>query len=103
MVIISTNIQKQKRLRSNKKYKVLEVSDILILSFKRFNNNRQKINTLINFQRDYLDKYLRGYEKNTSFNLIGISNHTGGSGGGHYYSYCLGENGFWYEFNDTRK
>ncbi len=32
---------------------------------------------------------------------MGISNHSGGVGGGHYYSYCRAENGNWYEFNDT--
>ena len=90
-------------VEATKSIKFWKFPDILILSFKRFNNNRQKINTLIDFPVEdlVLDKYLRGYEKNASFNLIGISNHTGGSGGGHYYSYCLGENGFWYEFNDT--
>jgi ubiquitin carboxyl-terminal hydrolase 8 len=76
---------------------------ILIVCLKRFDNSRRKITANIDIPIENLDlsNYLRGYNNRAVYNLIGVSNHTGGLGGGHYYSYCKGENGTWYEFNDT--
>ena len=76
---------------------------VLIVCLKRFNNSRRKITSHIDIPIENLDlsSYLRGYDKKANYRLIGISNHSGGVGGGHYYSYCRGENDNWYEFNDT--
>ena len=76
---------------------------LLIVSFKRFTSHG-KIDKLVNFPLEILNlsKYLKGYNKKAVYNLIGVSNHSGSSGGGHYYSYCKSKNGNWYEFNDTR-
>ena len=76
---------------------------VLIVCLKRFNNSRRKITGQIDIPVDNLDlsSYLRGYNTRANYQLIGISNHSGGVGGGHYYSYCRGENNQWYEFNDT--
>lgn len=76
---------------------------VLIVCLKRFNNSRRKITAHIDIPIENLDlsSFLRGYNTEANYNLIGISNHSGGVGGGHYYSYCKGENGNWYEFNDT--
>ena len=78
--------------------------NVLIISFKRFNNFGVKINNVIDFPIDSLDlsKYCIGYDKHKShFNLFGICNHIGSSNGGHYFSYCKNPNGKWYEFNDN--
>ena len=66
-------------------------------------SSRRKITSHIDIPIENLDlsSYLRGYNKKANYRLVGISNHSGGVGGGHYYSYCRAENGNWYEFNDT--
>lgn len=35
------------------------------------------------------------------YDLIGVSHHSGGMGGGHYTAHCMGANGGWYDFNDS--
>ena len=77
--------------------------NVLIIHFKRFDNNGQKINTLIDFPIDKLDlmKYCVGYEKKKSkFSLFGIINHIGNINSGHYYSFCK-NNDNWYKFDDS--
>ena len=76
---------------------------IMIVCLKRFDNSRRKITSPVDIPIENLDlsSYLRGYNKKANYRLVGISNHSGGVGGGHYYSYCRAENGNWYEFNDT--
>lgn len=77
--------------------------NILIIVLKRFNNNNEKINNFIDFPVDELDlnKYCIGYDNNNKFKLMSISNHIGGLGGGHYYSYVLNSiDKNWYEMND---
>lgn len=76
----------------------------LICILKRFNNNSAKITSLINFPLTKLDltKYCAGYDKtNSVYDLYAITNHTGGTGGGHYYAYCKNMDGHWYCYNDT--
>lgn len=89
---------------AKKHTKFWSLPKVLIVSLKRFTNNRGKIDKLITFPLEILNlsKYLKGYNKKAIYNLIGVSNHSGSSGGGHYYSYCKGKNGNWYEYNDTR-
>ena len=61
-----------------------------------------------NFVRDYWEfkmSKLSDEEVNDKYNsyfeLIGVCNHSGGAGFGHYYSYCKYTDGNWYEFNDS--
>tara|TARA_Y100000022_G_C13240923_1_gene372344 strand:+ start:635 stop:1657 length:1023 start_codon:yes stop_codon:yes gene_type:complete len=78
--------------------------DILIIDFKRFDNNNKKINTLITTPLDNIDlsNYVIGYNKeNYIYNLFGIINHSGGSLGGHYTCFVKNANNKWYHFNDT--
>lgn len=78
--------------------------DILIISLKRFSNNGNKIQKLVNFPIENLNlsKYVNGYKKNEYiYNLYGVANHTGSSSGGHYFSYIKNANNKWYSFNDT--
>jgi ubiquitin C-terminal hydrolase len=88
-------------------YKCLKfwsLPNILIIDFKRFNNNNRKINTLIQTPLLGLDlsKYVVGYDKNSYiYELFGICNHSGGCLGGHYTAYVKNANNKWYHFNDT--
>ena len=48
-----------------------------------------------------LEDYVNGYDKHRSvYDLYAVGNHIGGTAGGHYYAYCLLEDG-WHEFNDS--
>lgn len=87
-----------------KNIKFWNFPDILIISLKRFNNNGRKIQKLVNFPIENLDlrKYVTGYKKSEHlYSLYGVVNHTGGTSGGHYYSFVKNANGKWYNFNDT--
>lgn len=88
---------------ANKKTIFWKLPNILIVSFKRFDNFSNKKNLKIDFPLESLDltKYCLGYDKHKSyFDLFGICNHSGNSNSGHYYSYCKNQNNKWYEFND---
>lgn len=88
-----------------KKYKLVILPEILIISFQRYNCRTKRKNSIsiqYPFQIDlsmFIDKdcYTRG---ETSYTLTGISNHSGSMAFGHYYAFQLIE-GFWYEFNDS--
>jgi ubiquitin carboxyl-terminal hydrolase 8 len=78
---------------------------ILILDIKRWNQNNQKIHTLVDVPVHNADfsRYVKGYNPSAYiYDLYGICNHSGGSLGGHYTAYIKNANGKWYEFNDTR-
>ena len=78
--------------------------NILVIDFKRFNNNFQKNKILVTFPLENLDlsKYVIGYKKESyKYDLYGICNHSGNVMGGHYTSYVKNANGKWYHFNDT--
>jgi ubiquitin C-terminal hydrolase len=79
---------------------------ILAIDLKRFNpmNPANKNQILVTFPINDLDlsKYVIGYKKETYvYDLYGIANHSGGTLGGHYYSYVKNANGKWYCYNDT--
>jgi len=78
---------------------------ILVIDFKRFNNNNKKNQILITFPLDDLDlsKYVIGYnKKNYIYELYGVCNHSGGVLGGHYTAYVKNANNKWYNFNDNQ-
>lgn len=88
-----------------KQIKIWKIPKILIICFKRFDNNGNKISKNINFPLYNLDlkDYVNGYEQNEAiYDLYSINNHSGRSiNCGHYFSYCkhpIDNN--WYEFND---
>jgi ubiquitin C-terminal hydrolase len=79
---------------------------ILIITLKRFSaDGRLKNGALVDFPVDAtldLSKYAVGYKsQNSKYKLIGVANHMGGVGGGHYTSYGLTDRGKWYLYNDT--
>ena len=79
---------------AKKKISIIKYPKILILCLNRFNNNNDKINTFVDVQ-EYLE-----LEDKHHYELYGICNHMGGSGGGHYTAYCK-NNENWYKFNDN--
>ena len=88
---------------ATKTIKIWSSPKILIVCFKRF-HNMIKINKLINFPLENLDlrKYCIGYNRKSAiYDLYGVSNHSGGTMGGHYYAYCKNQNGNWYRYNDS--
>ena len=77
---------------------------ILTFDMKRFNNKGTKNQKHVQFPVDHLDlsKYVVGYKKDSYvYELYGIANHTGNTGGGHYFAYIKTANGKWFQFNDT--
>ena len=96
--------------KTNKKEDVFKcinfwsLPDILIVDFKRFDNNNKKINCIINTPLDKVDlsQYIVGYDKNQYiYELFGVCNHSGGCLGGHYTANIKNANNKWYNFNDT--
>lgn len=87
----------------------------LVLQLKRFQYerwSRERLNTPVKFPLEGLDlspycteSSRRGENSNsekTMYDLVGVSNHIGGLGGGHYTAYCRSSlDGEWYEFNDS--
>ena len=64
---------------------------ILIIFFKRFDNNGDKLNYKIEYPINNLDmsKYVVGYNKSKyKYELYGVCNHVGNLMGGHYFAYC---------------
>uniref|UniRef100_A0A6C0IXB0 USP domain-containing protein n=1 Tax=viral metagenome TaxID=1070528 RepID=A0A6C0IXB0_9ZZZZ len=86
-----------------KKLNIWRFPEHLIIFFKRFNNNGQKINKIIDFPIENLNlnKYCVGYDQNDSiYDLYAISNHEGNILGGHYWAYTKNADKNWYKFND---
>jgi len=84
--------------------KFWSLPNILIVDFKRFDNNNHKLNNIIETPLVNVDlgKYVLGYNNNNYiYELFGICNHSGGSLGGHYTSYVKNANQKWYNYNDT--
>lgn len=77
---------------------------VLVIFFKRFDNNQRKLNYHIDFPLENLDmsKYVSGYNKSKyKYDLVAVSNHMGGCSGGHYYAYCKNADKNWYKFDDN--
>lgn len=82
--------------------------EILIIHLKRFGYNRlgrEKVTTYVDFpisNLDLSDYMVQAPEDHMLYDLFAISCHTGGLGGGHYYTYAKNcEDNKWYCFNDS--
>ena len=76
---------------------------ILIIYMKRYHNDLRKITNKVEFPLIDLDMgpYVKGYDKDSyKYNLYAVSNHGGGLGGGHYWSYIKNQDENWYRFDD---
>lgn len=102
------NCKDQKQ--ADKQIQLWELPDILCIHLKRFKNQSSfsdKINELIEFPIENFD--LSSYvtkndsDKKYIYDLIGVDNHYGGIGGGHYTAFAKNfSDSSWYYFNDSR-
>jgi len=101
---------KQKR-RCTKKFSIQKCPDILVLHLKRFQQSRSraKLSTYVDFPinnlklDDLTDVMSESYEgASPTYNLFGISNHSGTAYSGHYIAQCKHPfTNQWHEFNDS--
>uniref|UniRef100_UPI00358F3F17 ubiquitin carboxyl-terminal hydrolase 15-like isoform X2 n=1 Tax=Myxine glutinosa TaxID=7769 RepID=UPI00358F3F17 len=98
----------KKHQQATKKFDLWSLPKILVVHLKRFSYNkyyRDKLDTLVDFSIRDLDmhEFLAGPQMNSCvYDLIAVSNHYGGLGGGHYTAYAknqLSQN--WYYFDDS--
>jgi len=91
-----------------KKFDLWSLPEVLIIHLKRFSYNRywrDKIDTVIDFPVKNLD--MTPYVINSShgqavYDLISVSNHYGGMGGGHYTAYGKSKiDNNWYYYDDS--
>jgi ubiquitin C-terminal hydrolase len=79
--------------------------NILIIDLKRWNNDGrlEKNQKFIDIPlRADFSKYVKGYNPASYvYELYGVCNHSGNSGGGHYTATIKNANGKWYNCNDT--
>ncbi|VDK43160.1 unnamed protein product [Anisakis simplex] len=92
--------------RATKKLDLWRLPPILIVHMKRFTCSgwtREKIDIPIKFPLTGLDLTDRVVDKRFGkfvYDLIAVSNHSGGLGGGHYTTIALNNNN-WYSYNDS--
>ncbi len=93
--------------RASKKFDLWKTPDILVVHLKRFSSSgwrRDKLDMRVDFPVEDLDITRRVLDKQTGklevYDLIGVDDHWGGLGGGHYTAFA--KNFFdqrWYEYN----
>lgn len=98
----------KKHQQATKKFDVWSLPEILIIHFKRFSYSRilrDKIDAAVEFPVRGLDMQphvINSQPCDTVYDLIGVSNHYGGLGGGHYVATCRNrETGNWCVFDDS--
>lgn len=100
----------KKHQQATKKFDIWSLPKVLIIHLKRFSFSRSwrdKIDTLVEFPVDNLDMseyVLNPAQKKQKmiYNLIGVSNHFGGLGGGHYTAFAKNSiQDAWYSFDDA--
>tara|TARA_B100000524_G_scaffold337744_2_gene228643 strand:- start:1703 stop:2761 length:1059 start_codon:yes stop_codon:yes gene_type:complete len=90
-----------------KEVKFWSLPNILIIMFKRYDNNLNKLDTHISFPIENLDmsKYVNGYNRSSYvYDLYAIANHDsfgGGVGSGHYWASVKNHDNNWYKYNDS--
>lgn len=101
----------KKHQQATKKFDIWSLPKVLIIHLKRFSFSRSwrdKIDTMVEFPVEGLDmtNYVlnpkQKEQKRLTYNLIGVANHFGGLGGGHYTAYAKNfiQNA-WYSFDDA--
>ena len=104
---ISTwNCEKCKKVGCSKEIKTWSFPNYLIIHFKRFKNNGDKISKAIDFPKDDLNltKYIsknKNDPNNYIYSLYAVNYHSGNNNGGHYWSVCKNSNNNWYLYNDS--
>lgn len=101
----------KKHQQATKKFDIWSLPKVLIIHLKRFSFSRSwrdKIDTLVEFPVEDLDMsqyVLNPAQKQPGkavYSLIGVANHYGGLGGGHYTAYAKNHlQNAWYSFDDA--
>jgi len=98
----------KKHQRATKKFDLWSLPDVLVIHLKRFSYTRSlrdKLDTLVEFPAHGLDMTPYVINRNhppAAYDLIGVCNHYGGLGGGHYTAYAKNkDDGRWYYFDDS--
>jgi len=101
----------KKHQQATKKFDIWSLPKVLIIHLKRFSFSRSwrdKIDTLVDFPVENLDMscYVlnpnQRKQKQLMYNLIGVANHFGGLGGGHYTAFAKNApQQSWYSFDDA--
>lgn len=101
----------KKHQQATKKFDIWSLPKVLIIHLKRFSFSRSwrdKIDTMVEFpiegldMTDYVLNSKQKEQKKLTYNLIGVANHFGGLGGGHYTAYAKNYvQNAWYSFDDA--
>ncbi|CAG0901388.1 unnamed protein product [Darwinula stevensoni] len=98
----------KKHQMATKKFDLWSLPQILVIHLKRFSYNRyyrDKLDTLVEFPINGLDMshYVIDPEHPQAiYDLIGVCDHYGHLGGGHYTAYARNkDDGCWYHFDDS--
>jgi len=98
----------EKHQQATKKFDLWQLPKVLVIHLKRFSYSRywrDKLDTFVEYPTKGLN--MRKYVINTrhgpaNYDLIAVSNHYGGMGGGHYTAYAKNkEDNQWYHFDDS--
>ncbi|CAK7212366.1 hypothetical protein SBRCBS47491_001439 [Sporothrix bragantina] len=95
--------------RASKKFDLWKTPDILVVHLKRFSSSgwrRDKLDMRVDFPVEGLDITKRVLDRQTGkeeiYDLIGVDDHWGGLGGGHYTAFAKSFiDHQWYEYNDS--
>ena len=96
-----------KHVEATKNFSIFYVPRLLIICLSRFSKRGYgygKNDEYIDFPLENLDmgKYICGPDKeNSKYDLFAVSQHFGGTGGGHYTAVCRNMDGKWYDYNDS--
>ncbi|XP_012944435.1 ubiquitin carboxyl-terminal hydrolase 2 isoform X2 [Aplysia californica] len=98
------------RRSCTKSFSIQRFPKILVLHLKRFSQERygRKLTSVVDFpvtQLDLTDYSAEGGSggRRILYDLYAVSNHSGGTGSGHYTAYCKNPySNEWYYFNDSR-
>lgn len=98
----------KKHVRATKKFDLWSLPEVLVIHLKRFSYTRSlrdKLDTLVEFPIRGLNMAPYIIDPNPTdavYDLIGVCNHYGGLGGGHYTAYAKNkDDGCWHYFDDS--
>jgi len=97
----------KKHQQATKKFDIWQLPNVIVFHLKRFSYSRywrDKLDTFIDYPTRGLDmsKFVINPRHGPAlYDLIAVSNHYGGMGGGHYTAYGKNRNGQWYSFDDS--
>ncbi|XP_014678376.1 PREDICTED: ubiquitin carboxyl-terminal hydrolase 4-like [Priapulus caudatus] len=101
--------QCKKHQQATKQFDLWQLPRVLVIHLKRFSYNRywrDKIDTLVEFPISGLNMAKNVinpmHPPVVDYDLIGVTNHYGGMGGGHYTAYAKNkDDSHWYYFDDS--